>query len=106
MGWQSRQQIVAFPESDFDRIGQDHVLATDVSGDQFELSCNRPARLQDRWLIDGRWPNGVDVDGGGAVSFRRDACQTSRGESPHGSRVITEDEARESHKQGLDQSSP
>ncbi len=50
-----------------------------------------------QWLVDGRLPNRLGVNAGGAVLYRCDACQARWEETPRGTQVITDDEARESY---------
>lgn len=50
-----------------------------------------------RWLVDGRLPHRLGANVGGAVLYRCDACQALWEETPRGTQVITEDEARESY---------
>ena len=59
-----------------------------------------------QWLVDGRLPDRRGANAGGAVLYRCEACQAWWEETPRGTQVITDDEARESYPQLRDQSSP
>lgn len=54
-----------------------------------------------QWLIDGRLPNRLGVNAGGAVLYRCDACRAWREETPRGMQVIADGEARERNPQLL-----
>lgn len=50
-----------------------------------------------QWLVEGRLSDRLGANAGGAVLYRCDDCAAWWEETPRGTQVITDDEARESY---------